>query len=318
MNSFLDFEKPLADLEGKLKELKHLAEDGDVDVSSEIAKLESRSDMLLRETYEDLGAWQKTQVARHADRPHYLDYVAGLIDEFTSLAGDRGFGEDKAILGGLGRFRGRSVMVIGQEKGSNTADRIKHNFGMAQPEGYRKAVRLMKLAEQNNIPVITFVDTAGAHPGVEAEERGQAEAIARSIDVGLSLKVPFISIVIGEGGSGGAIALAAGNVVIMLEHAIYSVITPEGCASILWRSGDKARDAAEAMKLTAQDLLKLGVIDTIVKEPLGGAHRGAEVTIKATGDALAEALDKLIDKDGDTLRLERRQKFLDMGRAGIA
>ncbi|MBT3787904.1 MAG: acetyl-CoA carboxylase carboxyltransferase subunit alpha [Alphaproteobacteria bacterium] len=318
MNSFLDFEKPLADLEGKLKELKHLAEDGDVDVSSEIAKLESRSDMLLRETYEDLGAWQKTQVARHADRPHYLDYVAGLIDEFTSLAGDRGFGEDKAILGGLGRFRGRSVMVIGQEKGSNTADRIKHNFGMAQPEGYRKAVRLMKLAEQNNIPVITFVDTAGAHPGVEAEERGQAEAIARSIDVGLSLKVPFISIVIGEGGSGGAIALAAGNVVIMLEHAIYSVITPEGCASILWRSGDKARDAAEAMKLTAQDLLKLGVIDTIVKEPLGGAHRGAEVTIKATGDALAEALDNLIDKDGDTLRLERRQKFLDMGRAGIA
>ena len=318
MNSFLDFEKPLADLEGKLKELKHLAEDGDVDVSSEIAKLESRSDMLLRETYEDLGAWQKTQVARHADRPHYLDYVAGLIDEFTSLAGDRGFGEDKAILGGLGRFRGRSVMVIGQEKGSNTADRIKHNFGMAQPEGYRKAVRLMKLAEQNNIPVITFVDTAGAHPGVEAEERGQAEAIARSIDVGLSLKVPFISIVIGEGGSGGAIALAAGNVVIMLEHAIYSVITPEGCASILWRSGDKARDAAEAMKLTAQDLLKLGVIDTIVKEPLGGAHRGAEVTIKATGDALAEALDKLIDKDGDTLRLERRQKFLDMGRTGIA
>ena len=318
MNSFLDFEKPLADLEGKLKELKHLAEDGDVDVSSEIAKLESRSDMLLRETYEDLGAWQKTQVARHADRPHYLDYVAGLIDDFTSLAGDRGFGEDKAILGGLGRFRGRSVMVIGQEKGSNTADRIKHNFGMAQPEGYRKAVRLMKLAEQNNIPVITFVDTAGAHPGVEAEERGQAEAIARSIDVGLSLKVPFISIVIGEGGSGGAIALAAGNVVIMLEHAIYSVITPEGCASILWRSGDKARDAAEAMKLTAQDLLKLGVIDTIVKEPLGGAHRGAEVTIKATGDALAEALDNLIDKDGDTLRLERRQKFLDMGRAGIA
>ena len=318
MNSFLDFEKPLADLEGKLKELKHLAEDGDVDVSSEIAKLESRSDMLLRETYEDLGAWQKTQVARHADRPHYLDYVAGLIDEFTSLAGDRGFGEDKAILGGLGRFRGRSVMVIGQEKGSNTADRIKHNFGMAQPEGYRKAVRLMKLAEQNNIPVITFVDTAGAHPGVEAEERGQAEAIARSIDVGLSLKVPFISIVIGEGGSGGAIALAAGNVVIMLEHAIYSVITPEGCASILWRSGDKARDAAEAMKLSAQDLLKLGVIDTIVKEPLGGAHRGAEVTIKATGDALAEALDNLIDKDGDTLRLERRQKFLDMGRAGIA
>jgi acetyl-CoA carboxylase carboxyl transferase subunit alpha len=318
MNSFLEFEKPLADIEGKLKELKHLAEDGDVDVSSEIAKLETRSDMLLRETYEDLGAWQKTQVARHADRPHYLDYVDALIDDFTALAGDRGFGEDKAILGGLGRFRGRAVMVIGQEKGSNTTDRIKHNFGMAQPEGYRKAVRLMKLAEKNNIPVITFVDTAGAHPGVEAEERGQAEAIARSIDTGLSLKVPFISIVIGEGGSGGAIALAAGNTVLMLEHAIYSVITPEGCASILWRSGDKARDAAEAMKLTAQDLLELGVIDKIIKEPLGGAHRGAAATITATGDALAEALDNLVEKDGETLRLERRQKFLDMGRAGIA
>ena len=318
MNSFLEFEKPLADIEGKLKELKHLAEDGDVDVSSEIAKLETRSDLLLRETYEDLGAWQKTQVARHADRPHYLDYVNALIDDFTALAGDRGFGEDKAILGGLGRFRGRAVMVIGQEKGSNTTDRIKHNFGMAQPEGYRKAVRLMKLAEKNNIPVITFVDTAGAHPGIEAEERGQAEAIARSIDTGLSLKVPFISIVIGEGGSGGAIALAAGNTVLMLEHAIYSVITPEGCASILWRSGDKARDAAEAMKLTAQDLLELGVIDKIIKEPLGGAHRGAEDTITATGDALAEALDDLVKKDGETLRLERRQKFLDMGRAGIA
>jgi acetyl-CoA carboxylase carboxyl transferase subunit alpha len=318
MNSFLDFEKPLADIEGKLKELKHLAEDGDVDVSSEIAKLETRSDMLLRETYEELSAWQKTQVARHADRPHYLDYVAALIEDFTPLAGDRGFGEDKAILGGLGRFRGRSVMVIGQEKGSNTTDRIKHNFGMAQPEGYRKAVRLMKLAERNNIPVITFVDTAGAHPGIEAEERGQAEAIARSIDVSLSLKVPFISIVIGEGGSGGAIALAAGNTVLMLEHAIYSVITPEGCASILWRSGDKARDAAEAMKLTAQDLKELGVIDTIIKEPLGGAHRGAGSTIEATGDALAEALDDLIGKDGETLRLDRRQKFLDMGRAGLA
>ena len=318
MNSFLEFEKPLADIEGKLKELKHLAEDGDVDVSSEIAKLETRSDLLLRETYEDLGAWQKTQVARHADRPHYLDYVEGLIEDFTTLAGDRGFGEDKAILGGLGRFRGRSVMVIGQEKGSNTTDRIKHNFGMAQPEGYRKAVRLMKLAEKNNIPVITFVDTAGAHPGIEAEERGQAEAIARSIDTGLSLKVPFISIVIGEGGSGGAIALAAGNTVLMLEHAIYSVITSEGCASILWRSGDKARDAAEAMKLTAQDLLELGVIDKIIKEPLGGAHRGAAETITATGDALAEALDNLVEKDGETLRLERRQKFLDMGRAGIA
>jgi len=317
MNSFLEFEKPLADIEGKLKELKHLAEDGDVDVSSEIAKLETRSDLLLRETYETLGAWQKTQVARHADRPHYLDYVNALIEDFTPLAGDRGFGEDKAILGGLGRFRGRSVMVIGQEKGSNTADRIKHNFGMAQPEGYRKAVRLMKLAEKNNIPVITFVDTAGAHPGIEAEERGQAEAIARSIDTGLSLKVPFVSIVIGEGGSGGAIALATGNTVLMLEHAIYSVITPEGCASILWRSGDKARDAAEAMKLTAQDLLSLGVVDTVIKEPLGGAHRGAEDAIRATGEALAEALDALVDKDGETLRLERRQKFLDMGRAGI-
>ena len=318
MNSFLEFEKPLADIEGKLKELRHLAEDGDVDVSSEISKLEKRSEQLLRDTYEELGAWQKTQVARHADRPHYLDYVNALIDDFTPLAGDRGFGEDKAILGGFGRFRGRSVMVIGQEKGSNTADRIKHNFGMAQPEGYRKAVRLMKLAEKNNIPVVTFVDTAGAHPGVEAEERGQAEAIARSIDVGLSLTVPFVSIIIGEGGSGGAIALATGNTVLMLEHAIYSVITPEGCASILWRSGDKARDAAEAMKLTAQDLKQLGVIDQIIPEPLGGAHRGSDETIRATGEALNEALDALRDKDGETLRLDRRQKFLNMGRVGLA
>jgi acetyl-CoA carboxylase carboxyl transferase subunit alpha len=317
MNSFLEFEKPLADIEGKLKELKHLAEDGDVDVSSEITKLEKRSDQLLRETWEDLGAWQKTQAARHADRPHYLDYVNALIDDFTSLAGDRSFGEDKAILGGLGRFQGQSVMVIGQEKGSNTTDRIKHNFGMAQPEGYRKAVRLMKLAEKNNIPVITFVDTAGAHPGVEAEERGQAEAIARSIDASLSLKVPFISIIIGEGGSGGAIALAAGNTVLMLEHAIYSVITPEGCASILWRSGDKARDAAEALKLTAQDLKKLGVIDRIIAEPLGGAHRDPAATITATGEALAEALGELSGMDGEALRLARRQKFLDMGRSGL-
>ena len=317
MNSFLEFEKPLADIEGKLKELKHLAEDGDVDVSSEITKLEKRSDQLLRETWEDLGAWQKTQAARHADRPHYLDYVNALIDDFTSLAGDRSFGEDKAILGGLGRFQDQSVMVIGQEKGSNTTDRIKHNFGMAQPEGYRKAVRLMKLAEKNNIPVITFVDTAGAHPGVEAEERGQAEAIARSIDASLSLKVPFISIIIGEGGSGGAIALAAGNTVLMLEHAIYSVITPEGCASILWRSGDKARDAAEALKLTAQDLKKLGVIDRIIAEPLGGAHRDPAATITATGEALAEALGELSGMDGEALRLARRQKFLDMGRSGL-
>jgi acetyl-CoA carboxylase carboxyl transferase subunit alpha len=314
MNSFLDFEKPLADIEGKLKELRHLADGGGVDVAGEIAKLEVRAEQLLRETYEGLNAWQTTQVARHADRPHFLDYIAHLIENFTPLAGDRQFGDDQAILGGLGRFRGRSVMIIGHEKGAGTEGRIKHNFGMAQPEGYRKAVRLMNLADSSGLPVITLVDTSGAHPGIEAEERGQAEAIARSIDAGLNLGVPFVSVIIGEGGSGGAIALATGNTVLMLQHAIYSVISPEGCAAILWRSSEQARQAAEALKLTAQDILKLNVIDQIIAEPLGGAQRDPVGAMNATGDAIESALDRLADLDADQLRSQRREKFLNMGR----
>jgi len=314
MNSFLDFEKPLADIEGKLKELRHLAEGGDVDVSGEITKLEGRADQLLRETYAGLSAWQTTQVARHTDRPHFLDYIDALIDDFTALAGDRQFGDDNAILGGLGRFRGRSVMIIGHEKGASTEARIKHNFGMAQPEGYRKAVRLMKLAESHNIPLITLVDTSGAHPGIEAEERGQAEAIARSIDVGLNIKVPFVSVIIGEGGSGGAIALATGNAVLMLQHSIYSVISPEGCAAILWRSSERAREAAEALKLTAQDLLKLGVIDQIIDEPLGGAQRDPDQAVEAAGAAIEAALERLSTLSPEQLVSQRREKFLNMGR----
>jgi len=314
MNSFLDFEKPLADIEGKLKELRHIADGGDVDVAAEITKLESRASQLLRETYSGLNAWQKTQVARHAERPHFLDYVDYLIDDFTLLAGDRQFGDDQAILGGLGRFRGRSVMVIGHEKGSGTEGRIKHNFGMAQPEGYRKAVRLMKLAEQSGLPVITLVDTSGAHPGIEAEERGQAEAIARSIDVGLGLKVPLIAVIIGEGGSGGAIALATGNSVLMMEHAIYSVISPEGCAAILWRSSEQAREAAEALKLTAQDLQTYSVVDQVITEPLGGAQRDPEGAMDAAADAIEAALGALDDLDGPALKSQRREKFLNMGR----
>ncbi len=317
MNSFLDFEKPLADIEGKIKELRHLSEGGDVDVVTEITKLENRAEQLLRETYEGLSAWQKTQVARHADRPHFLDYVERLIEDYTPLAGDRGYGDDSAILGGLGRFDGHSVMVIGQEKGSGTDGRIKHNFGMALPEGYRKAVRLMELAERQKLPVITFVDTAGAHPGVGAEERGQAEAIARSIEACLGLNVPLVSVIIGEGGSGGAVALASGNTVLMLEHAIYSVITPEGCASILWRSAERAQDAAEALKVTAQDLLELGVIDQIVAEPLGGAQRDPDGAIGNTGEAIKAALEPLLSMDG-SLRNHRREKFIAMGRLGLS
>jgi acetyl-CoA carboxylase carboxyl transferase subunit alpha len=314
MNSFLDFEKPLADIEGKLKELRHVADGGDVDVASEISKLESRASQLLRETYSGLSAWQKTQVARHAERPHFLDYIDYLIEDFTLLAGDRQYGDDQAILGGLGRFRGRSVMVIGHEKGSGTEGRIKHNFGMAQPEGYRKAVRLMKLAEKSGLPVITLVDTSGAHPGIEAEERGQAEAIARSIDVGLGLKVPLVAVIIGEGGSGGAIALATGNSVLMMEHAIYSVISPEGCAAILWRSSEQAREAAEALKLTAQDLQSYGVVDQVIAEPLGGAQRDPEGAMDAAADAIEAALTSLDELDGSALKMQRREKFLSMGR----
>ena len=317
MRHFLDFEKPLAELEGKIEELRHLSNGNDINIADEVTRLETKVDRLLRQTYAKLTPWQKVQLARHPDRPHGSDYLAQLIADFTPLAGDRAFAEDRAIIGGLGRFRGRSVVVIAHEKGADTESRVRHNFGMARPEGYRKARRLMDLAERFDLPVLTFVDTAGAYPGVDAEARGQAEAIARSIETCLQLKVPLIASIIGEGGSGGAIALAAGNKVIMLEHAVYSVISPEGCASILWRSGENAQDAAEALRLTAQDLLKLGVIDTIVPEPLGGAHRERQPAIAAVGDAIESMLRPLLGMDGPTLRAQRREKFLAMGTHGL-
>ncbi|MDR3437000.1 acetyl-CoA carboxylase carboxyltransferase subunit alpha [Telmatospirillum sp.] len=316
--NFLDFEKPIAELEGKIEELRHLSDSDEINIAEEINRLQAKVDKLLRATYAKLTPWQKTQVARHPDRPHLSDYVARLISDFTPLAGDRSFGEDQAIIGGLGRFRGQSVMVIGHEKGHDTESRVRHNFGMAKPEGYRKARRLMTMANQFRIPVITLIDTAGAYPGVDAEARGQAEAIARSIETCLDIRVPLVSVVIGEGGSGGAIALAAGNVVLMLEHSIYSVISPEGCASILWRSGDAAKDAAEALRLTAQDLLKLEVIDGIVPEPLGGAHRNPEQTIATLSEHLERAFANLSLLDGGILRARRREKFLEMGKVGLA
>src|SRR5437763_4369265 len=273
MRHFLDFERPIAELEGKIEELRHLSVDSGLNIAEEVGRLEAQAGRLLRQSYARLNSWQKVLVARHPDRPHCLDYIAGLISEFVPLAGDRAFAEDPAIVGGIGRFRGRSVMVLGTEKGADTEARVKHNFGMARPEGYRKARRLMRLAERFGLPVLTFVDTVGAYPGVDAEARGQAEAIARAIETCLDIKVPLVAAIIGEGGSGGAIALAAANAVLMLEHAVYSVISPEGCASILWRSSEQAKDAAEALKLTAEDLLKLGIIDEVVLEPLGGAHR---------------------------------------------
>jgi acetyl-CoA carboxylase carboxyl transferase subunit alpha len=317
MRHFLDFEKPLAELESKIEELRHLSDGSSVNIADEVARLESKVDRLLRQTYARLTPWQKVQLARHPDRPHGKDYIAGLITEFTPLAGDRTFAEDRAVIGGLGRFRGRSVVVIAHEKGADTDSRMRHNFGMARPEGYRKARRLMELAEHFRLPVLTFVDTAGAYPGIDAEARGQAEAIARSIETCLQLKVPLVASIIGEGGSGGAIAIAAGNKVLMLEHAIYSVISPEGCASILWRSAENAQDAAEAMRLTAQDLLKLGVVDAVVPEPLGGAHREGERTIGALGDAVEAALRPLLAMDGASLRGQRREKFLAMGNRGL-
>ena len=314
MSSLLEFERPIAELEGKVKELRHLATGSQIDLQEEIVKLESRASKLLSQTYAKLSAWQKTQVARHPDRPHFKDYVAGLIEEWTPLAGDRAFSDDSAIQGGLGRLRGRSVMVIGHEKGNDTESRVKHNFGMARPEGYRKAMRLMHLAERFGLPVVTLVDTTGAHPGIDAEERGQAEAIARSIETCLTLDVPIVSVVVGEGGSGGAIALAVADRVLMLEHSIYSVISPEGCAAILWRAADQAPEAAEALKLTAQDLLGLGLIDQVIEEPLGGAHRGRATTIGRAGDAIEAALAELEGLDGPELRRRRRDKFLKMGR----
>ncbi|MBI3517245.1 MAG: acetyl-CoA carboxylase carboxyltransferase subunit alpha [Proteobacteria bacterium] len=317
MRTFLDFEKPIAELEAKIEELRHVSDQGTLNIADEVAKLEAKTDRLLRQTYAKLTAWQKVQVARHPARPHGLDYIGRLIDDYTPLAGDRSFGEDRAIVGGLGRFRGRGVVVIAHEKGGDTAARVQHNFGMARPEGYRKARRLMELADRFSLPVVTLIDTAGAYPGVDAEARGQAEAIARSIETSLGLGVPLVSAIIGEGGSGGAIAIAAGNTVLMLEHAIYSVISPEGCASILWRSAEHAQDAAEALKLTAQDLLRLEAVDRVIPEPVGGAHRNPDATIQAVGDALENALKPLLALDAAALKAQRRAKFLAIGGKGL-
>jgi acetyl-CoA carboxylase carboxyl transferase subunit alpha len=315
MYNYLDFEKPVQDLELKILELKKLAENGEaVDVADEISRLEKRSRDALRELYRALTPWQKVQVARHPDRPHCVDYIKGLFTDFTPLAGDRNFGDDAAIVGGFARFRGEPVAVIGQEKGSDTASRIKHNFGSVRPEGYRKAVRLMELADRFNIPLLTLVDTAGAYPGVGAEERGQAEAIARSTSACLSLKVPSISVVIGEGGSGGAIAIATANRVYMLEHSIYSVISPEGAASILWRDTTRSKDAATNMKITAQDLLEMKIIDAIIPEPMGGAQRAPETVITATGDLIARTMKDFGGANTD-FREQRREKYLAMGRS---
>jgi acetyl-CoA carboxylase carboxyl transferase subunit alpha len=315
MHAFLDFEAPLAELEGKIAELRALAQgDATVSIADEVKALEKKAAKSLADLYADLSPWQKAQVARHPDRPHAVDYISGLITDFVALSGDRSFAEDHAIIGGLGRFRGEAVMIIGQERGNDTESRLKHNFGMARPEGYRKAVRLMDMAEKFGLPVLSFVDTAGAYPGLDAEERGQAEAIARSTDRCLGLGVPLIATIIGEGGSGGAIAIATANTVLMLEHAIYSVISPEGAASILWRDAARAKDAAAALKITAQDLKKLGVIDDIIAEPLGGAHRGAADAISNAGEAIARALAAYRGVSADVLRTQRREKFLGIGR----
>ena len=315
MQSYLEFEKPVADLQGKIRELKSMSDgDDSVDLSSEIERLEIRSSDLLSDLYDKLSPWHKTQIARHPNRPHFVDYVKSLITEFTPLAGDRYFGDDDAIQAGFGRFEGKPVAIIGQEKGHDTQSRLKHNFGMARPEGYRKAVRIMKLAEQFNMPIITLVDTAGAYPGIGAEARGQAEAIARSVELSLNLKIPVISVVIGEGGSGGAIAIATANRVYMLEHSIYSVISPEAGASILWRDASRAKDVATAMKITAQDLLAFGIIDGIIEEPVGGAHRDHTAIIAATGKQISQGLEELSGLSGEELQKQRRDKFLAIGR----
>jgi acetyl-CoA carboxylase carboxyl transferase subunit alpha len=311
---YLDFEKPIAELETRVAELRETASSSeDIDIDAEIGRLESKASKLLRDTYSKLTPWQKAQVARHPDRPHFKDYVAGIADDFLPLAGDRAFADDPAIIGGLARIDGRRVVLIGHEKGDDTASRLKHNFGMAKPEGYRKAIRLMQLADRFGLSVVTLVDTPGAFPGVQAEERGQAEAIARSTEQCLALKVPLISVVVGEGGSGGAIAIAAANRVLMFEHAVYSVISPEGCASILWRTADKAAEAAEAMKITAADLLALGVVDRIVQEPLGGAHRDPDAAIGALKGAIVEELDGCSSLGPKELVAQRRAKFLAIG-----
>jgi acetyl-CoA carboxylase carboxyl transferase subunit alpha len=314
MPSFLDFEKPIAELQGRIDELRDTAAEGSVDLAADIARLQAKSDKLLKDTFARLTPWQKAQVARHPERPHFKDYVAALFDEFVPLAGDRAFGDDQAILGGFATFRGRKIMVLGHEKGDDTASRLRHNFGMGKPEGYRKAIRLVELANRFGLPIVTLVDTSGAFPGIQAEERGQAEAIARSTEACLNAGVPIVAAIVGEGGSGGAVALAAGNRVLMFEHAIYSVISPEGCASILWRTADKAPEAAEAMRITAQDLKAFGVIDDIVAEPLGGAHRDRATAIESLGDGLAAALADLATVSPADLRKDRQAKFLKMGR----
>jgi acetyl-CoA carboxylase carboxyl transferase subunit alpha len=315
MRSPLDFETPVAELEAKVEELRAMQAGGDaVAVDEEISRLETKAAQALKDLYASLTPWQKTQVARHPERPHCLDYIGGLITDFTALAGDRKFGDDDAIVGGFGRFRGESVCVIGQEKGATTESRLKHNFGMARPEGYRKAVRLMEMADRFEIPVVSLVDTAGAYPGIGAEERGQAEAIARSTDACLKLGVPIVAVILGEGMSGGAIAIATANRVLMLEHAIYSVISPEGAASILWRDTSKAQEAATNMKITAQDLIRFGIIDGIITEPVGGAHRDPGATIAWTGEAIASALASMGNLDREAVRRHRREKFVEIGR----
>ncbi|MGK7863958.1 acetyl-CoA carboxylase carboxyltransferase subunit alpha [Falsiroseomonas sp. E2-1-a4] len=317
MRQFLDFEKPIAELEGKIEELRRTTDAGGIDVAEEVGKLRDKAHKLLLATYAKLTPWQKAQIARHPERPHASDYIAGLIEDFLPLAGDRAFGDDTAVLGGMGRFRGRAVMVIGTERGHDTESRVKHNFGMARPEGYRKARRLMELAGRFGLPILSFVDTAGAFPGIDAEARGQAEAIARAIEAGLDAPVPFIATIIGEGGSGGAIALAAADRILMLEHSIYSVISPEGCASILWRDAAQAATAAEALRLTAEDLRKLALVDAVIAEPLGGAHRDAPAMLAAVSRQIWDSLEPLLALDGATLRARRREKFLEMGRAGV-
>jgi acetyl-CoA carboxylase carboxyl transferase subunit alpha len=317
MRHFLDFEKPLAELEGKIAELRAMSAPEGINIGDEVTRLTEKADKQLRATYAKLTPWQKTQVARHEDRPKALDYIAQLISDYTPLAGDRAFAEDAAIVGGLGRFEGRPVMVIGTEKGSETESRVKHNFGSAKPEGYRKARRLIEMAGRFRLPVLTFVDTSGAFPGIDAEARGQAEAIARSIEACLDAPVPIVATIIGEGGSGGAIALASGDRVLMLEHAVYSVISPEGCATILWRDAGQASVAAEALKLTAADLKNLRLIDEIVTEPLGGAHRHPALAVASVGSAVSAALTKLVELEPAALKAQRREKFLAMGREGL-
>lgn len=315
MPSYLEFEKPVADLDGQIKELRAMGkEDSTVDISDDISRLEKKSDELLKGLYAKLSPWEKTQVARHPDRPHFIDYEKALIEDFTPLAGDRYFGEDHAVFAGLGRFEGQSVAIIGQEKGMDTQSRLKHNFGMARPEGYRKAIRLMELADRYNLPVISLVDTAGAYPGMGAEARGQAEAIARSTEKCLTIEVPMVSVIIGEGGSGGAIAIASANRVYMLEHAIYSVISPEAGASILWRDPTRAEDIATTMKITAQDLKQMGIIDDIISEPLGGAHRNHNAVFDATREQITKALAEFQNMDRVQIKQQRQEKFLAMGR----